>query len=211
MDDAPSQLFQHRPRPLDILRLAANHGEQRAGLHLWDRAEHRRLDQPRAARFDQRHKLAAGHRLQRAHLDEQLALDVAFEETGRAGENLSHAVVFGDAGNDDLGGRGNAAGIGGDTQSVRGQRLVRFGALVPARHVKSLLAQAAGYCRAHAAEADNAKFHKSSLCVAHLTHNNRRQAIANKDRAGAGGQRRSAWLRMCLIKRSVCGEESLRR
>ena len=160
MDDAPGQLFQHRPRALDILEATADHGEQRAGLHLWDGAEHRRLDQPRAARFDQRHKLAAGHRLQRAHLDEQLARDVAFKEPGGAGENLSHAVVFGDAGNDDVGDRGNAAGIGGDTQPVRGQRLVRFGVLVPAGHVKTLLAQAAGYCRAHAAEADNAKFHQ---------------------------------------------------
>jgi hypothetical protein len=114
VNDAPGQFFQHRLSAIEILSRTANHGEQRAGLHLWNRPEHRRLDQPRAARFDQRLKLAAGHRLQRAHLDEQLALDVAFEEPGWAGENLPHAVIFGDAGNDDRGERGNAAGIGGD-------------------------------------------------------------------------------------------------
>src|SRR5580704_9905308 len=83
--------------------------------------------------------------------------------------------------------RCNATGIGGDTQPVRGQRLVGLGVLVPARHVKSLLAQTAGYCRTHAAEADDAKFHNSSLCVEHLTHNNQRRAIANNDVQVCGG------------------------
>ena len=158
MDDAPGELFQHRLGAIEILGLTADHGEQRAGLHLRDGAEHRRLDQPRTARFDRRRKLAAGHRLQRAHLDEQLALDVAFEEPAGPANILrtpwSSVMLEMTTSATVATPRALAAMRSPSAASALG-----LGALVPARHVKSLLAQTAGYCRAHAAEADNAEFH----------------------------------------------------
>jgi len=144
--------------------LPAHHRHQRAGAHLRDGAEHRRLDQPRAARRGERRELAAGHRLQRAHLDEQLAADVGCEKARRAGEDLPHAVVVGDAGDDDVGCGGNAAGVGGDAQTAGRLRRVGGGALIPTEHIKALLAQPLRHRRAHAAETHNAEIHRLLPC-----------------------------------------------
>ena len=139
------------------MRAPADHREQRASADLRDSAKHRRLDQPRAARFDQRRQLSAGHRLQRAHLDEQLSRHVGFEEAVRTAEDAARAVVFGDAGDDDFGAGGDPARIGGDGQSGRGRSLVGRIAVIPTDHGEALLAQPLRHRRAHSPESDNSK------------------------------------------------------
>jgi hypothetical protein len=139
MGNALRQLFEQRPRALDVLDAATHHRQQRSAARLWNGSEHRRLDQPCAARFDQRRELAACHGLQRAHLDEQFSLHVAGEKAVGAAENAPHPVIFRDAGDHNFGIGGNRSGVVGDAQSVRRQRLIRAGVVVPTDHVKALL------------------------------------------------------------------------
>ena len=151
MRDAARHLFKHGTRAVEVFGAAADQREQFAVADLRNSPEHRRFDQSRALGIDQRREFAPGHRLQRAHFDEQLALYVGGEKAVRAGENAAHAVIFRDDGDDDLGLRGNLAGIGRDPQSARREASVRVGIVIPARHLETLLAQPLRHCRAHSA------------------------------------------------------------
>ena len=124
-----------------------------------DGAEHGRFDEPRALGIDQRRQLAAGHRLQRAHLDEQLALDVAGKKTVRPVENAPHAVILGDDGDHDLRLGGDLAGPGGDAQPIGRKRAGDVGVVIPAHDVKALPTQALRDRRAHPAQSDNSEIH----------------------------------------------------
>ena len=134
---------------VEILGASANEREQFAVLDLRNRAEHRQVDQSRTPGFDQRHKLARGHRLQCAHFDKQLAFDITGQEPVRTVENVADAVILGNDRDDDFRFGGQGAGICRDPQSARSQRLVSVGIAIPAHDVEPVLAQTVGHRCAH--------------------------------------------------------------
>ena len=70
-------------RAIEIFGPPADEREQFAVSDLRNGAEHRRFNQARPLRLDQRRELAPGHRLQGAHFDEQLAIDITAQEAFR--------------------------------------------------------------------------------------------------------------------------------
>ena len=81
VDDLAGELFQHRPggsRSSALPPTMAKSLPSRAEGMVPSTGE---VDQPRAGGLDRRRKLARRHRLQRAHLDEQLAAHVAGQES----------------------------------------------------------------------------------------------------------------------------------
>jgi hypothetical protein len=77
MHDAAGEMVEHGARALDVGGLPAEQREQLALAHGRDRSHHRRIDQACALGLDHRRQVTMGHRLQRAHLDEKFALDLA--------------------------------------------------------------------------------------------------------------------------------------
>src|SRR5262249_52978537 len=142
---------------------SAGHHHELALAHAWDYPEHRRIDQARAFRFDQRSELAAGHRLQRAHLDEQLAGDIAGEEAVVAAEQLSHSSVFGDDRDDDVGPSRAGARADNDTRAsaraCAGSRVPT----IPSDDLELMLRESLRDRRAHAAETHQADLHVTDL------------------------------------------------
>ena len=132
MDDTACHLVEHRTRAFKVLGAAADQGAEAPGPHLRDRAEHRRVDQPRTHALHLRRQLTAGHRLQGAHFDEQLVFHVAGQEPFRTVVDPAHAVIFGNDRDDEFGFSSNRAWIGGDRQAGLGERFICRTALIPA-------------------------------------------------------------------------------
>ena len=103
------------------------------------------------------------HRLQRAHLDKELAGDVTGEKTILAGEHPAHAFIFGDDRKHDLGRRRDRAWIlrRAHMIALRGNRLR---VLVPGDDLVAAFAQPLRDRRTHAPKANQTDFHRSPAC-----------------------------------------------
>jgi hypothetical protein len=159
--DLAGELFQDGAGAFEVLGLAADHREQLAVARRRDRAEHRRFDQACAGRLDHRRKFAPGHRLQGAHVDEQLAADVAGQITVLAAKDVPYAAVFGDDRDHGVGAVGHRAGMRRDRHAVSGGGLHRHRVAVPADHVEAGAGEPRLDGAAHAAQSDKADLHRS--------------------------------------------------
>jgi hypothetical protein len=159
MRNTSREVVEHRARPLDVDGLAAEQRQELALAHGRDRAHDRRIDQARTRGLDDRCQLAMRHWLQRAHLDEQLALDVTGEESVGPGEDLPHALVLGDDGEHHVDFARHRARPVDHAQAALDLRLARLFAAIPCRHLAAALGQALPDRRAHAPETDQSDFH----------------------------------------------------
>jgi hypothetical protein len=141
---------------------AASPAEQRQQLalaHGRDRAHDRGIDQARAPGTDHRCQLPMSHRLQRAHLDEKLVLDLARQESIRPGEDLPHALVLGDDGEHHVRRVGDGARVVHDPQAALCLCLAGLGVTVPGHYLAAALGEPLRNRCAHPPETDQTDFH----------------------------------------------------
>ena len=157
--DAPAHLVEQRLGLGEVLLAAAGDAQQLALPRRTHRAAHRALDEDAALGahlLGQRHLVV---RLHRAHLDEQLALDVAGEQPVGLLVDGGQRLLVGEDGDDRLGLRRQLGrGLGHLGACVR-QRLGLVRRAVPHRHVVADLDQMGRNRRAHAAHTRNADTH----------------------------------------------------
>ncbi len=158
MHDATREVIEHAPRARNVGGVAAGQRKQLPFAHGRNRTQHGGVDQACALGGNQGRQLAMGHRLQGAHLDEELAGCVTGQESVRTGKDAAHALVLGNDGENHVDRRRDLPRIGRCLHAIAlsGERL---GVLVPGDHLAAAFGKPLRNRRAHASEADQTDFH----------------------------------------------------
>ena len=159
MLDAATQLLEDRPRPRHVRFGAAGEAEELPLLGRPGRPADGTLDEHRAAGANAVGERALGLRADRAHLDEELSLDVAGEQATRAAVRRVDRGGVGEDRDDRLRARGERLRCRGDLRARGGERRGLRRGPIPDRDLVTLAEEPGGDGRTHAAGACDADAH----------------------------------------------------